>query len=101
MLASCHVSFKLMALKDTNVSPALKDALPSYVLSFQAERCHQRMRYYWTICEAQHPDELVSWGYAATQHQAEAAAQDEEMGLLSGLTEGGRVALKPFSHRQY
>lgn len=102
MQALCPRIIWVMALsnpKGTKSSPALEPLPSAYVLSFQAERCHQRMRYYWMICKAQHPDKLISWGYAPTQEQAETAAQDELRDLSSGLTKGGRVALKPFSHR--
>jgi hypothetical protein len=64
---------------------------PSYVMSFQKEHFHKGIRYHWMICGAQNADELVSWGYAATQELAEAAATNEVKDLTSGLTRGGRV----------
>lgn len=65
--------------------------LTSYVVSYEKEHFHKATRYHWMICGAQNADELVSWGYAATQEQAEIAAQNEIKDLTSGLTQGGRV----------
>ena len=73
-----------------------------YVLSFQAEHFHKGMRYHWMVCCAHKPDELVSWGHAPTQEQAETAARQEVTDLLSGDSKGGRVigAAKPFIRRR-
>src|SRR5271157_1675866 len=43
----------------------------SYVMSFESERFYRGWRYYWMICAARNPDELVSWGYAGTRELAE------------------------------
>jgi hypothetical protein len=53
------------------------------------------------ICREQKLDELVSWGYAPTQEQAETAARNEVTDLSSGLTQGGQVTstIKPFTQR--
>jgi hypothetical protein len=69
----------------------MKQAVGSYVVSFQAEPFHKGTRYHWMICWAQNPDELVSWGHAPTQELAEMAAQNEVKDLSSGRTQGGRV----------
>ncbi|HWR35051.1 MAG TPA: hypothetical protein VN622_04160 [Clostridia bacterium] len=73
----------------------------SYTMSFQAERFHKSVRFYWMICGTQNPDELVSWGHAQTQELAEAAAQKEVNDLISGLTECGLVksAVTAFTRR--
>jgi len=60
-------------------------------MSFQAEALHKGTRYHWMICRSQNPDELVSWGHAATQELAEMAAQNEVKDLSAGRTQGGRV----------
>ncbi len=73
-----------------------EDASP-YIVSFQTEGFHQRTRYHWTICGVKNPDELISWGYAATQVLAETAARNEVTDLSSGLSQGGRVA-STFEH---
>jgi hypothetical protein len=64
---------------------------PSYVVSYQKEHFHKGTRYHWVICGTQNCDEMVSWGYAETQEQAEKAAENEIKDLISGLTKGGRV----------
>ena len=69
----------------------MTQSLARYVVSFQAEPFYKRRRYHWMICKAQNPDELVSWGHAATQELAEKAAQNQVKDLSSGLTQGGRV----------
>ena len=69
----------------------MKQPSGRYVLSFQTERSYRGKRYHWMICREQKPDELVSWGHAATQELAEAAARDEVKDLSSGLSHGGRV----------
>jgi hypothetical protein len=91
----------LIKTRDAKAPPTLERLSSLYVLSFQAERFYQGTRYYWTICEAQNPEELVSWGYARTQEQAEAAAQDEVNNLSSGLTKGGRVTVKALGNRHW
>jgi hypothetical protein len=62
-----------------------------YVFSIQTERFHRTLRYHWTICAAQSPDRIVSWGHAASHELAETAAQNEIRDLSSGLTQGGRA----------
>ena len=62
-----------------------------YVLSFQSEHFHKGKRYHWMICWTHKPDELVSWGHAASREQAESAARQEVTDLLSGASKGGRV----------
>ncbi len=74
----------------------------SYVVSYQKEHFHKGIRYHWVICKSQNCDEMISWGYAPTQEQAEQAAQNEIKDLLSGITKGGRVLpqAKPLSRFQ-
>ena len=69
----------------------MKQPSGRYVLSFQTERFHRGMRYHWMVCREHKPDELVSWGHAATRELAEASARDEVKDLSSGLSHGGRV----------
>ncbi|MGC2210072.1 MAG: hypothetical protein WA532_08150 [Candidatus Korobacteraceae bacterium] len=72
-----------------------------YLVSIQPQPFRKKTRYYWTICSEQSPDFLVSWGNAETQALAESEAGNEVRDLLSGLTQGGRVAsvLHPSYHR--
>ncbi len=74
----------------------------SYVVSYQKEHFHKGIRYHWVICKSQNSDEMISWGYAPSQEQAEQAAQNEIKDLLSGITKGGRVLpqAKPLSRFQ-
>ena len=46
----------------------MKQYVRAYVLEFQAEpsRFRKVMRYHWMVSLAQNPDEMVSWGFAAT-----------------------------------
>lgn len=70
----------------------------AYVLSFEAVPspfANKRTRYHWMICLKHDPDQMVSWGHAATQEEAEAAARLEIRDLSSGLTLGGRVIPSP------
>lgn len=69
----------------------MKETIGPYILSFEAERFYQGTRYHWMICGAKKPDELISWGYASSQEQAEAEARNELRELASGLTHGGRA----------
>jgi hypothetical protein len=62
-----------------------------YVLSFQSEHLHKGVRYHWMVCWTHKPDELVSWGHAPTQEEAESAGRQEVTDLLSGHSKGGRV----------
>ncbi len=62
-----------------------------YVVSYQKEHFHKGTRYHWVICGSHNADEMISWGYAETQEQAEKAAQNEIKDLIAGLTKGGRV----------
>ena len=64
---------------------------PEYIQSFECERFYRGWRYYWMICAARKPDELVFWGYARTRELAEAAARNEVNKLVAGLTRG-RIA---------
>jgi hypothetical protein len=64
---------------------------PQYLVSFQSEPFHRYVRHHWTICEAQKPEELVSWGHAPTRELAETAAEKEVEDLTSGATIGGRA----------
>jgi hypothetical protein len=82
--------------------PTVACPASSFVLSFQAETFHQHKRYHWLVCGAQNPDELVSWGYSATQELAVAAAQEEVNDLSSGLSQGGQVhsTTLAFNHRR-
>jgi hypothetical protein len=73
----------------------------AYTVSVQSQRFYQQTRYHWLICGAHSPDELISWGYSPTQAEAETAAQDEVDNLSSGLTKGGRVTVRAFSHRHW
>ncbi len=70
----------------------MKQYVRAYVLEFQAEpsRFRKVMRYHWMVSLAQNPDEMVSWGFAATSELAEIAAHNEVRDLESGATQGGR-----------
>jgi hypothetical protein len=74
-----------------------------YVVSFQAQPFRRGRRYHWMICLEHNSDELVSWGHAPTQEQAETAARNEVKDLSSGLTQGGQVTstIKPFTNHHY
>jgi uncharacterized protein YceH (UPF0502 family) len=63
-----------------------------YVVSIQAQPFRRKTRYYWMICGEHSPDVLISWGHATTQELAETEAGNEMRDLLSGLTQGGKVA---------
>ena len=69
----------------------MPNANAQYVFSIHAEPFYRALRYHWTICAAQCPDRIVSWGHAASHELAETAAQNEIRDLSSGLTQGGRV----------
>jgi len=69
----------------------MPNANAQYVVSIHAERFYRTLRYHWTICAAQSPDRIVSWGHAASHELAETAAQNEIRDLSSGLTQGGWV----------
>jgi hypothetical protein len=73
----------------------------SYLVSIQPERLRKKTRYQWTICRAQTPDQLLSWGHAPSLKEAESAAREEVLALSSGATEGGRVesTITPFTKR--
>jgi hypothetical protein len=77
----------------------MKKPSDRYVLSFQSERFHRGMRYHWMVCLRRKPDELVSWGHAATLELAETAARNEVIDLLAGLSHGGRVTSTTTSFR--
>ena|SRR5690349_12541202 len=76
--------------KDTRAALRPKNSA-AYVLSFEAEHFYQGMRIHWTVCTAQDPDRLVSWGHAPTQELAESAARREVEDLSAGRSQGGRV----------
>ena len=80
-----------------NIQPGRK-----FVLSFQAERFYKGVRYHWMVCLEEDPSQLISWGHAPTQQQAEAAGQVEIADLLSGISQGGQVVstLKTFTRRR-
>lgn len=66
----------------------------AYALKIQSERFFKTTRYHWMICGASDSDEIVSWGYASSRIEAEAAAQNEIRDLCAGLTKGGKVESK-------
>lgn len=70
----------------------MNQELGPYVVSIQAQPFRRKTRYHWMICREQTPDELISWGHAPTQALAEVEAGNEVRDLVSGLTQGGRVA---------
>jgi hypothetical protein len=73
----------------------MKQYVRAYVLEFQAEpsRFRKAMRYHWMVSLAQNPDEMISWGFAATSELAEVAAHNEVRDLESGATQGGRCTI--------
>lgn len=80
-----------------------KPSVDSFSLSFEAQALrNKKTRYHWMICSTTNPDLLVSWGYAPTREVAEIEAMSELEDLVSGRTQGGRVAssLTPFSRRR-
>ena len=80
----------------------MNQTIDEYVVSFQTQPFRKGRRYHWMICRDRKPDELVSWGHAPTQEQAEAEARNEVTDLSSGLTQGGQVisTIKPFTHHR-
>ena len=84
--------------------PSQKSTQPGrkFVLSFQAERFYKGVRYHWMVCLEDEPGQLISWGHAPTQQQAEAAGQVEIADLLSGISQGGQVVstMKTFTRRR-
>jgi hypothetical protein len=82
--------------------PKINDSGRKFVLSFQAERFYKGVRYHWMVCLENDPTQLISWGHAPTQQQAESAGQTEISDLLSGLSQGGQVVstLKTFTRRR-
>jgi hypothetical protein len=80
----------------------MEQSFGRYVLSFQTEPFRRGVRYHWMVCRTQKPDELVSWGHAPTQEQAEKAARTEAEALSSGLSQGGQVSstIQAFTHRR-
>jgi hypothetical protein len=69
----------------------MRNVSARYIFSIQSERFYKNLRYHWTICTEQSPDQIVSWGHASSKELAESAAQNEIKDLCSGLTQGGRV----------
>jgi hypothetical protein len=66
-------------------------AVSSHLISVAAERSYKGPRFFWTVCSARNPDELLSWGDCATRELALESANKEIERLESGLTTGGRV----------
>jgi hypothetical protein len=74
-----------------------------FSLSFEEQSLrNKKTRYHWMICSTTNPDLLVSWGYAPTHEVAEIEAMSELEDLVSGRTQGGRVAssITPFTRRR-
>lgn len=67
----------------------LRDA---YVIKVEAARFYRQRRYYWTVCRAAQPEELVSWGDASSQEEAAETARNEVSDLMAGLSDGGHLA---------
>ena len=59
-------------------------AVGSLILTFESEHFYRGRRYYWTICAARKPEELLVWGHQPTRALAESAAQTalEKLGEL-------------------
>jgi hypothetical protein len=76
-----------------------KPAIDSFVLSFEEHSLrNKKKRHHWIICSTRNPDLLVSWGHALTHEAAEYEAKKELEELVSGCTQGGRVAsIAPFN----
>jgi hypothetical protein len=83
--------------------PSTTERPAGYVTSIQAEHFHKQKRYHWMVCKAQNPDELISWGHAPTQEQAENSARNEVSDLCVGRSQGGRIvsAVTPFTKRSF
>ena len=70
-----------------------KPASNSFFLSFEEQSLrNKKKRHHWMICSSRNPDLLISWGHAITHEAAEYEANKELEGLVSGDTQGGRVA---------
>jgi len=54
-----------------------------YIVCLDSERFYKGHRFYWTICSAQEPDLLVSWGHARTRELAETTVATEIERLVS------------------
>ena len=66
---------------DTERDPGIR--VKSYIVCVDSERFYKGHRFYWTICSAQEPDLLVSWGHARTRELAEATVATEIERLVS------------------
>jgi len=82
----------MASIKMKNAPAELKHPGDPFVISVQAGHYFRQTRYYWIICQAGKPEELVSWGHARSEQEAEAAARDEVESLLSGSSLGGKSA---------
>jgi hypothetical protein len=71
-----------------------------YILSVEPERSHTGPRFFWTVCAAQKPDELLSWGDSPTRELAVAAANNEIERMKSGPRASGRVRNPKIRDRQ-
>ena len=67
-------------------------AISAFVVSIESERFYRGWRYYWMVCAAWNPEELVSWGHAPTRELAQMAAENAVTKLESGLTQGWRLS---------
>ena len=72
----------------------------SDILSVEPERSHTGQRFFWTVCAAQKPDELLSWGDSPTRELAVAAANNEIERMKSGSRASGRVRNPKIRDRQ-
>jgi hypothetical protein len=59
-------------------------AVGSLILTFESEHFYRGRRYYWTICAARKPEELLLWGHQPSRALAEFAARTalEKLGEL-------------------
>ena len=80
-----------------------KPAIDSFVLSFEEQSLRNKTkRHHWMICSSRNPDMLISWGHAVTHEAAEYEANKELEELVSGCTQGGRVAsIAPPNHHMF
>ena len=80
-----------------------KPAIDSFVLSFEEQSLRNKTkRHHWMICSRRNPDMLISWGHAITHEAAQYEANKELEELISGGTQGGRVAsIAPLNHHMF
>jgi hypothetical protein len=57
----------------------------AYRISVEGARFYQTLRYYWTVCRAEKPEEMISWGNAPSRQAAEQDAQNEVTDLVAGF----------------